>query len=64
MTTNQTAPTTIDEYIAGFPPDVQEILEQVRLTVRATAPEAEETMSYKMPTFTLNGRYLVASPPG
>lgn len=59
MTTNQTAPTTIDEYIAGFPPDVQEMLEQVRLAIRTTAPEAEETISYKMPTFTLNGRYLV-----
>lgn len=59
MTTNQTAPRNIDEYIAGFPPDVQEILEQVRLTIRATAPEAKETISYKMPTFTLNSRYLV-----
>ena len=52
------APTTIDEYIAGFPPDVQKILRQVRTTIRQAAPGAEETISYRMPTFTLNG-YLV-----
>ena len=52
------APTTIDEYIAGFPPDVQKILRQVRTTIRQAAPGAEETISYRMPTFTLLG-YLV-----
>ncbi len=52
-------PKTIDEYIAGFPQPVQEILEQIRSTIRAAAPDAEETISYQMPTFTLNGRYLI-----
>jgi uncharacterized protein YdhG (YjbR/CyaY superfamily) len=59
MNANQPAPKTIDEYIATFPQDVQAVLEQIRMTIRAAAPEAEETISYKMPTFTLNGHYLV-----
>ena len=53
-----TAPATIDEYITGFPPDVQEILQQVRLTIRQAAPEAQETISYQMPTFTLHGNLV------
>ena len=59
MRTNQTAPKNIDEYIAGFPDDVQEMLEQIRMTIRKAAPDAEETISYQMPTFTLKGSYLV-----
>jgi uncharacterized protein YdhG (YjbR/CyaY superfamily) len=50
---------SIDEYIASFPKDVQQILEQLRATVKAAAPEAGEKISYNMPTFTLNGTYLV-----
>jgi uncharacterized protein YdhG (YjbR/CyaY superfamily) len=52
------APKDIDEYIAGFPEDVQAILQKVRATIRAAAPEAEETISYQMPSFRLKG-YLV-----
>ena len=59
MKTSQTASQTIAEYIAAFPKDVQEILEQVRATIRKAAPEGKETISYNMPTFTLNGHYLV-----
>jgi uncharacterized protein YdhG (YjbR/CyaY superfamily) len=59
MRTNPTAPKDIDEYIAGFPSDVQEVLEKVRTTIRKAAPHAEETISYKMPTFTLKGKYLI-----
>jgi uncharacterized protein YdhG (YjbR/CyaY superfamily) len=59
MKPKQTAPKDIDEYIAGFPNDVQEILEKIRRTIRKAAPDAEETMSYQMPTFTLKGNYLV-----
>jgi uncharacterized protein YdhG (YjbR/CyaY superfamily) len=58
MRTNQTSK-NIDEYIAGFPIDVQEILEKIRMTIRKAAPGAEETISYQIPTFTLKGRYLV-----
>jgi len=48
-------PKTVDQYIAGFPPAVQTILTRIRQTVKAAAPDAEETISYRMPTFTLNG---------
>ncbi|MGF6376478.1 uncharacterized protein YdhG (YjbR/CyaY superfamily) [Clostridiales Family XIII bacterium PM5-7] len=44
-------PTTIDEYIAGFPPDLQELLTAVRTTISAAAPDAEERISWQMPTF-------------
>jgi uncharacterized protein YdhG (YjbR/CyaY superfamily) len=50
---------TIDDYIAGCPPDVQELLQHVRNTIKAAAPEATETMSYGLPTFDLGGRHLV-----
>ena len=51
--------TTIDEYIATFPKDVQDLLEKIRETVKAVAPEAEETISYAIPSFKFNGKYLV-----
>jgi uncharacterized protein YdhG (YjbR/CyaY superfamily) len=44
---------TIDEYIAASTPEVQAILTQIRKTVRAAAPEAEELISYRMPAFRL-----------
>lgn len=59
MRANQTTPQTIDEYIAGFPDDVQEILEKIRATIRKAAPKAEEKISYRIPTFTLNDIYLI-----
>jgi uncharacterized protein YdhG (YjbR/CyaY superfamily) len=58
MGANQTGPRTIDEYIAGFPKDVQEILEKIRMTIRKAAPDAEETIKYKIPTFTLKGNLV------
>jgi uncharacterized protein YdhG (YjbR/CyaY superfamily) len=51
-------PTTyqsIDDYITGFPDNVQAILRQIRQLVRDLAPEAEESISYQMPTFKLHG---------
>jgi uncharacterized protein YdhG (YjbR/CyaY superfamily) len=59
MRTAQPAPATIDEYIAGFPAATQEVLRQVRATMRAAAPDAEECISYQIPTFKLGGRPLV-----
>lgn len=55
------APTfrTVDEYIASFPTDVQEQLQGVRRAMRAAAPGTEEAISYGIPTFTLDGRYLI-----
>lgn len=52
-------PNTIDEYIAGFPEDVQEILEQIRATIKKAAPDAAESISYAIPTYTLNKVPLV-----
>ncbi|MEZ4870588.1 MAG: DUF1801 domain-containing protein [Caldilineaceae bacterium] len=49
---------TIDEYIAGFPPDVQAVLEKIRQTIREAAPEAEETISYQMPAFRQQGNLV------
>lgn len=51
--------TSIDAYIAAFPPAVQERLQAVRALIRATAPAATETISYAMPTFDLNGHHLI-----
>lgn len=58
MNNEQTAPKTIDEYIAGFPEDVQVILQKIRQTIRETVPNAEEAISYQMPTFKLKGNLV------
>jgi uncharacterized protein YdhG (YjbR/CyaY superfamily) len=52
-------PKTIDEYIALFPLEVGERLEKIRATIKKAAPKAEESISYKIPTFTLDGKYLI-----
>jgi uncharacterized protein YdhG (YjbR/CyaY superfamily) len=57
MTGRSTAK-TIDEYIAGFPADVQVILEKIRETIRRAAPTAQETINYAIPTFTLHGNLV------
>ena len=49
------SPKNIDEYIGGFSPEVQAILEKIRSTIRSSVPEAEETISYRIPAFTQNG---------
>lgn len=48
-------PATIDEYIGGFPNEVQAILEEIRMTIQKAAPEAKEKISYSMPAFDQNG---------
>ena len=58
MATDQKTPKTIDEYISGFPPDIQEILESIRAVIKEAAPDAAETISYQMPTFTLKGNLV------
>ncbi len=49
---------TIAQYIARFPPDVREILQTIRATISSAAPEAQETISYQIPAFTLNGTLI------
>ena len=58
MDKNKAGFTTIDEYIATFPNDTQRILEDIRATIKAAAPEAQEKISYQMPTFFLNGNLV------
>jgi uncharacterized protein YdhG (YjbR/CyaY superfamily) len=48
----------IDEYIAGFPAEVQMLLEKVRAAIRKAAPDAEEAIKYQIPTFVLNGNLI------
>jgi uncharacterized protein YdhG (YjbR/CyaY superfamily) len=49
---------TVDDYIAGFPPETRAVLEEIRALIRAEAPDADETISYAIPTFDLHGRHL------
>jgi len=58
MNTDKTSPKTIDEYIAGFPKDVQAILQKIRMTIRKAAPDAEEAIKYQIPTFILKGNLV------
>ena len=48
----------MDEYINAFPEDVRTILNELRQTIKDVAPEAEETINYQIPTFTLNGNLV------
>jgi len=53
-------PTTVDEYLATLAPDRRAVMDELRRTIRAAAPDAEELISYKMPAFKSNGRFLVS----
>ena len=52
-------PDTIDDYITGFPENIRNLLQQIRSTIKKTAPEAEEKISYGIPAFKLHGSMLV-----
>jgi uncharacterized protein YdhG (YjbR/CyaY superfamily) len=58
MDENNTPFSSIDAYIASFPEQVQDILNTLRATIRAAAPDAEEKISYQMPTFSLKGNLV------
>ncbi len=58
MISGKTTPETIDKYISEFPGETQEKLEELRTTIRNAAPEAEETISYQMPAFRLEGNLV------
>ena len=49
----------IDAYIAEFPEETRELLEEMRTLIRSVAPDATETISYAIPTFDLSGKHLV-----
>lgn len=56
--TMKTKPVTVDEYISTFPEDIQFRLHKIRDTIRKTAPHAEESISYSMPLYKLNGMLI------
>ncbi len=58
MDSNKAVATTIDEYIAMFAEDVQAVLQEIRATIKAAAPDAVEKISYQMPTFAQNGNLV------
>jgi uncharacterized protein YdhG (YjbR/CyaY superfamily) len=58
MKEEKAAAKNIDEYIASFPKYIQEILVELRATIRKAAPEAEETINYQIPTYTLKGNLV------
>jgi uncharacterized protein YdhG (YjbR/CyaY superfamily) len=58
MQESKTIFTTIDEYIETFPMELQEKLREIRQTIRESAPDATEAISYQMPTFKLNGNLV------
>jgi uncharacterized protein YdhG (YjbR/CyaY superfamily) len=58
MQESKTTFSSIDEYIETFPTLVQEKLQEIRLTIHESAPEATEAISYQMPTFKLNGNLV------
>jgi uncharacterized protein YdhG (YjbR/CyaY superfamily) len=58
MKENKIAFASIDDYISTFTPEVQEKLETLRKVINESAPEAEEKISYQMPTFALHGNLV------
>lgn len=58
MEENKVIYKSIDEYILQFPPEVQEILRSLRKVIKESAPDAEEKISYQMPTFALQGNLV------
>jgi uncharacterized protein YdhG (YjbR/CyaY superfamily) len=56
-----TEPATVDDYLASFPEDRRAVLEELRQTIHAAAPDAVETIAYEMPAFrTVKGEFLVS----
>lgn len=49
---------TIDQYVANYPPEIQDILEKIRNVILQAAPEATEKIGYQMPTFVLHGNLV------
>jgi uncharacterized protein YdhG (YjbR/CyaY superfamily) len=58
MEENKASYNTIDEYILNFPPEIQEILKKLRKVIKESVPNAEEKISYQMPTFAMYGNLV------
>jgi len=57
-TTKKIVPGSVDEYIAGFPGEIQQVLKAVRATVVKAAPQADEAIKYGIPTLVFHGNML------
>ena len=57
-TASKSAGRSIDSYFAGFPPDIEAVLNRIRDTIRSVAPDATESIKYDMARFTYDGTYL------
>lgn len=58
MTPARRTPETVEDYIASFPPKVEKILRRIRTIIRRAAPDARESISYRIPYYSLNGRLV------
>ena len=58
MEGNKVRPATVDEYIAQYPEDVQQILFKIRAVIKESAPDAVEKISYQIPGYYLNGNLI------
>ena len=58
MATKKIPAKSIDEYLVEFPDEIQKRMQELRSTIRKAAPQAEETINYAIPTFTLNGNLV------
>ena len=58
MEGSNNGPSSVDEYISTFPKEVQKLLEECRGAIRAAVPDAQEKISYGMPTFALEGNVV------
>ena len=52
-------PKNIDEYIGGFPDETKNVLREIRGIIRKIIPDAEEGISYGIPTFYVDGHYVI-----
>lgn len=59
MKESRPTPESVDSYIAGFPADVQMVLERIRKTIRKAAPKATEAISYQIPAYKVDGKVLI-----
>jgi uncharacterized protein YdhG (YjbR/CyaY superfamily) len=59
MKTGEPRSETVSEYIADFPPKVRAALRRVRAAIRKALPEASETISYRIPTYRINGKAVI-----
>jgi uncharacterized protein YdhG (YjbR/CyaY superfamily) len=53
------APATVAEYLASVPPNARQALKQIRSAIKKAAPDIQQRISYRIPTFDLDGKYLL-----